>query len=273
MKTVENGQTCDHVEIGFVTDVGQKRDHNEDNLYVFSPAADFAGRGMLFGVADGMGGHAGGEFASRIAVDALKKYYTTEVAEIDEFARRARAAMQNCITEANSLIYSQAKASPVLKGMGTTLTTALIQGNCLQIGQVGDSRGYRIRNNTLQQLTNDHSLVAEQIRQGIISETEAASHPAKNIITRALGTKAKVDIDFYSFELEPDDRILLCSDGLHGVVPEAEMLSIVLQAETMPEACRRLIAKANENGGPDNITVIVAHSHPVKPLWKRLVGL
>lgn len=273
VKTLQDGQICDHIEIGYLTDVGQKRDHNEDNLYVFNPStSDFSGKGMLFGVADGMGGHAGGEFASKIAVQALQKFYTTEV-EKDEYSRQARSAMQTCITEANSLIYSQAKTSPVLKGMGTTLTTALVHKNELQIGQVGDSRAYRIRNMTIQQLTNDHSLVAEQIRQGIITATEAESHPAKNIITRALGTKAKVEIDFYSFELEPDDRVLLCSDGLHGVVSEPEMLQIVLEAESAPEACRRLIQAANEGGGPDNITVIVVHCHPIKPLWKRLVGL
>lgn len=268
VKKLENGQICDHIEIGFLTDVGQKRDHNEDNYYVFSTASDFETRGMLFGVADGMGGHAGGEFASRIAVDALGKYYTTEA---DQGA--VLPALESCITEANSLIYSQAKTSPVLKGMGTTLTAAVLADKTLRLAQVGDSRGYRIRDMTIQQLTNDHSLVAEQIRQGIISETEAASHPAKNIITRALGTKAKVDIDFYSFELEPDDRILLCSDGLHGVVGESEILSLVLQAESSPEACKKLIAKANENGGPDNVTVIVVHNHPIKPFWKRIVGM
>lgn len=268
VKQVENGQICGHVEIGYLTDVGQKRKHNEDDLFVFAPTQDFHTRGMLFGVADGMGGHAGGEFASRIAVDALRKFYTADVDPENEIA-----AMENCITEANSLIYSQAKTSPVLKGMGTTLTSALLVGSTLRIGQVGDSRGYRIRNQAIQQLTNDHSLVAEQIRQGIITEAEASSHPAKNIITRALGTKAKVDIDFYSFELEPDDRILLCSDGLHGVVFEPEILSIVLEAETAPEATRRLIARANENGAPDNVTVILIHNRPIKPFWKRLVGL
>jgi protein phosphatase len=265
---MENGQVCDNVEIGFITDVGQKRDHNEDNLFVFSPAMDFHSRGMLFGVADGMGGHAGGEFASKIAVDALGKFYTADIEPTNEIA-----AMENCITEANSLIYSQAKTSPVLKGMGTTLTSALLLDGVLRIGQVGDSRGYRIRNQTIQQLTNDHSLVAEQVRQGIITESEAASHPAKNIITRALGTKAKVDIDFYTFDLEPDDRVLLCSDGLHGVVLEPEILSIVLETESAAEAVRRLIHQANENGGPDNITVILIHNHPIKPFWKRLVGL
>ena len=268
VKQVENGQICDHVEIGYLTDVGQKRDHNEDNFFVFGPTQDYQSRGMLFGVADGMGGHAGGEFASRIAVDALRKFYTADVEPSNEVV-----AMENCITEANSLIYSQAKTSPVLKGMGTTLTSALLMGNVLRIGQVGDSRGYRIRNQTIQQLTNDHSLVAEQIRQGIITEAEAASHPAKNIITRALGTKAKVDIDFYTFEMEPDDRVLLCSDGLHGVVNEPEILSIVLESESAPEAVRRLIQQANDNGAPDNVTVILIHNRPIKPFWKRMVGL
>jgi len=268
IKQVENGQIIDHIEIGYLTNTGRKRDHNEDNLYVFSPHTNFESRGMLFAVADGMGGHAGGEFASRIAVDTLGKYYTSEN-ENKSFL----VSLENCITEANSLIYSQAQSSPVLRGMGTTLTTAIIEANSLNLGQVGDSRAYLLRNGAIQQLTNDHSLVAEQIRQGIITEQEASSHPAKNIITRALGTKAKVEIDFYTFELEPDDRILMCSDGLHGVVSDEEMSKIVQEAESAPESCRRLIAKANENGGPDNITVILVHIRPVKPFWKRLLGL
>ncbi len=268
IKQVENGQIIDNVEIGYLTNTGQKRDHNEDNLYVFSPHTNFEERGMLLAVADGMGGHAGGEFASRIAVDTLGKFYTNEYE-----GKSLLAALEACITEANSLIYSQAQSTPILKGMGTTLTTALIHRYTLNLGQVGDSRAYLIRNGSIQQLTNDHSLIAEQIRQGIITEEEASSHPAKNIITRALGTKAKVEIDFYTFELEPDDRILLCSDGLHGVVNDREILQLVLSSETAPEACRRLIARANELGGPDNITVILVHIRPVKPLWKRLLGL
>lgn len=268
IKQVENGQVVNNYEIGYLTNTGQKRDHNEDNLYVFSPHTNFDKKGMLFAVADGMGGHAGGEFASRIAVDTLGKYYTNSAGD-----KSPLVELENCITEANSLIYSQAQSSPVLKGMGTTLTTAIVIGNTLSLGQVGDSRAYLIRNNCIQQLTNDHSLVAEQIRQGIITEQEAATHPAKNIITRALGTKAKVEIDFYTFELEPNDRVVLCSDGLHGVVSDQEILRIVLEGESSPECCRQLIMKANENGGPDNITCVCVHIRPVKPFWKRLLGL
>jgi protein phosphatase len=268
IKQVENGQIIGNIEIGYLTDVGCKRDHNEDNLYVFSPHTNFEEQGMLFAVADGMGGHAGGEFASRIAVDTLGKYYTGDN-ENSSFL----VGLENCITEANSLIYSQAQSSPVLRGMGTTLTTGIVQKNSLNLGQVGDSRAYLIRNGSIQQLTNDHSLVAEQIRQGIITEEEAATHPAKNIITRALGTKAKVEIDFYTFELEPDDRVLMCSDGLHGFVEDPVILKVILEAPSAPEGCRRLIAKANENGGPDNITAILVHVRPVKPFWKRLLGL
>jgi protein phosphatase len=268
IKQVENGQIIDHIEIGYLTDTGRKRDHNEDNLYVFSPHTNFEQRGMLFAVADGMGGHAGGEFASRIAVDTLGKYYTSE-----NDNKSFLVSLENCITEANSLIYSQAQSSPVLRGMGTTLTTAIVDNSSLNIGQVGDSRVYLVRNGQLQQLTNVHSLVAEQIRQGIITEAEASSHPAKNIITRALGTKAKVEIDFYTFELEADDRVLLCSDGLHGYVKDERTLELVVQSESPMDAVRKLIAQANENGGPDNITCILIHLRPVKPFWKRLLGI
>lgn len=268
---VENGQIVDNIEIGWLTNRGRRRDHNEDHLYVFSAAdTPYESRGMLLAVADGMGGHAGGEYASRIAVETLGKFYELDV---DPGAPTSNGALKACIDEAHRIIHSQAQSSPILKGMGTTLTAALIRKGKLDLGQVGDSRAYLIRNGTIKQLTNDHSLVAEQIRMGLITADEAACHPARNIITRALGTREKVEPDFYSYDLEPDDRVLMCSDGLHGVVEDARTLEIVLAAASAPAACLDLIEEANANGGPDNITVVLVHIKPMKPFWRRLLRI
>jgi PPM family protein phosphatase len=266
----ENGQLVGNVEIGWLTNRGRRRDHNEDNLYIFSAAdSDYETRGMSMAVADGMGGHAGGEYASHIAVETLEKFYQNEPAS----EASPQEALRHCIEEAHKIIYSQAQASPVLRGMGTTLTVALLSQSALNLGQIGDSRAYMIRNCSIKQLTNDHSLVADQIRMGIITPEEAAIHPARNIITRALGTKEKVEPDFYSFTVEPDDRILICSDGLHGAVEDETILQLTLGSANAPAACIRLVEEANINGGPDNITVVIMHIKPIKPFWRRLLRI
>lgn len=254
-----------------MTHRGRRRDHNEDNLYVFNGSdTDFESRGMLVAVADGMGGHAGGEYASRIAVERLGDYY---IAENGQERPKAEDALRSCIEEAHKTIFTQAQNSAILRGMGTTLTACLIDKNTLNVGQVGDSRAYLIRNQSIKQLTHDHSLVAEQIRMGLITPDEAAHHPARNIITRALGTKEKVEPDFYSFPLEPDDRVMMCSDGLHGVVEDARILELILAAPNAAGACIRLVEEANTNGGPDNITVVMVHIKPIKPFWRRLLRI
>ncbi|MBI4858783.1 MAG: Stp1/IreP family PP2C-type Ser/Thr phosphatase [Candidatus Riflebacteria bacterium] len=273
IERLDNGQIIGNIEIGWLTNRGRKRDHNEDDLYVFSALdTDFETRGMLFAVADGMGGHAGGEYASRIAVESLEKFYQLDLGQ-GENAPNPQDMLRRCIEEAHSHIYSQAQSQPVLRGMGTTLTAALLNNGTLNVGQIGDSRAYLIRNCSIKQLTNDHSLVAEQIRMGIITPEEAACHPARNIITRALGTKEKVEPDFYTFALESDDRVLMCSDGLHGVVEDDRLLEITLQAADAPSACIRLVEEANANGGPDNITVVIIHLKPILPFWRRLLRL
>jgi protein phosphatase len=271
IELLDNGQIVDNVEIGWMTNRGRRRDHNEDNLYVFNASdTDYETRGMLLAVADGMGGHAGGEYASRIAVEKLGDYY---VMENGGEPTPPHDLLKKCIEEAHKTIFSQAQNSAILKGMGTTLTAALIDKTTLNLGQVGDSRAYLIRNGSIKQLTNDHSLVAEQIRMGLITPDEAAHHPARNIITRALGTKEKVEPDFYSFPLEPDDRVMMCSDGLHGVVEDARILELILASPSAPAACIRLVEEANANGGPDNITVVLVHIKPIKPFWRRLLRI
>lgn len=267
----KNGLIVDNVEIGFMTHRGRRREHNEDNLYIFPPGdCPYRDRGMLFAVADGMGGHAGGEYASRLAVETLYNFYKngdgTPTPDIE-------STLRTCVEEANAKIYSQAQNSPILRGMGTTLTIAVLREKKLKVGQIGDSRAYLLRNGTIKQLTHDHSLVAEQIRMGLITEEEAAYHPAKNIITRALGTKESVESDFYEVDLEIDDRILLCSDGLHGVVEDEDINRLILATSSSPEACIRLVEEANQRGGPDNITIVLFHLRPIKPFWKRLLRL
>ena len=270
IELTDNGQVIDNVEIGWMTNRGRRRDHNEDNLYVFNATdTDYEAKGMLLAVADGMGGHAGGEYASRIAVEKLGDYYLLDGQEKPP----AQDALRNCIEEAHKTIFSQAQNSAILRGMGTTLTAALIDKQTLNVGQVGDSRAYLIRHQAIKQLTNDHSLVAEQIRMGLITPDEAAHHPARNIITRALGTKEKVEPDFYSFPLEPDDRVLMCSDGLHGVVEDSRILELTLASANAAGACIRLVEEANANGGPDNITVVIIHIKLIKPFWRRLLRI
>ena len=274
---LRNGLIVDSVEVGWMTDVGQRRDHNEDDLYVFSPdAVDFRKHGMLFAVADGMGGHAAGEEASRLAVQNLGEYYSAEPAPpgtppVDLLRARIEAA--------HKAIFAKATSTPHLKGMGTTLSAGLLQGMNLHVGHVGDSRVYLIRDGVMSQVTQDHSLVAEQLRMGIITADEAAHHPGRNIITRALGTKESVVIDYSSLPVKPGDRFLACSDGLHGVVEEPRMLELCTTASSAAEACEKLVAEANANGGPDNITAIVVYLRPrcaicrgLSRLWERVFG-
>jgi protein phosphatase len=260
-KYLQNGLIVESVEIGWMTDVGRRRDHNEDDLFVFSPAAvDYRRRGMLVAVADGMGGHAAGEQASRLAVENIGAYYDQD----GDLPETPVEILRGRIDAAHRAIYSMATCTPHLKGMGTTLSAVLIDGSMLHVGHVGDSRVYLIREGVISQVTQDHSLVAEQLRLGIITAEEAASHPGKNIITRALGTKESVAIDYSSLPVKPGDRILACSDGLHGVVSESRLVAVAVGSKSPAEACENLVAEANANGGPDNVTVVIVH---IKPQW------
>lgn len=265
VKMLTNGVVVGNVEVGFLTDTGQRRTGNEDAYFVFDASEDdLESNGLLVAVADGMGGHAAGETASKIAAQTLSSYYE------NCSGKDVQERLGDCIRKANAEIYEEAQSTPTLKGMGTTLTVALVTNMTVNIGQVGDSRAYLIRNEAIRRLTDDHSLVAEQIRQGILTEEEAATHPARNIITRALGTREIVEVDYTSLALRPDDRILLCSDGLHGVVKDGQILDTILTSPSAPEACQELIDLANQGGGPDNITAVLVHLQPVRPFWRRL---
>jgi len=259
------------IDVGFSTDTGRVRQRNEDNFFVCDPAVhDIANRGLLFAVADGMGGHQGGQTASALAVEVLLEFYSGP-SSAEEHPVDFVAAL---IDRANDTIFARATGDPDLTRMGTTLTACHLAGRRhLTLFHIGDSRALLLRKGILRQLTNDHSLVADQLRAGIITPEEAACHPARNVITRALGTRRSVNADVYSEELEPGDRLLVCCDGLHGVVPPGELVELLLSSETSEKACKRLTDRANELGGPDNITMVVLHIRRPRGFWNWLRGV
>lgn len=231
------------------TDVGMVREVNQD--YVFVTEAPIGNLPNLLVVADGMGGHRAGEYASRLAVEVLKQELAASTEESPE------AMMKNAITRANERVLEAARQDAKLSGMGTTLVAATVIDRTLYFANVGDSRLYLLSDD-IKQLSKDHSLVQEMVRLGGINQEEAKSHPDKNIITRAIGAKDDVDIDFYEYRLKKGDIILMCTDGLSNMVEDEEMLHIVKCSRDVVEAVEQLIERAKEHGGSDNIGVIVA---------------
>jgi protein phosphatase len=223
------------------TDAGRKRRRNEDS-FVHDPP--------LFAVADGMGGAQAGEVASRLAAAAFREFH-----EADELDPEERVAA--IIQEANRRIYERARSDAQASGMGTTITAALVSGSDVAVGHVGDSRAYRLRQGQLEQLTEDHSLVADLVRSGRLTPEEADAHPQRSVITRALGTDPEVDVDTFSVEAEPGDVFLLCSDGLTTMVDDEEVSQTLARADTLEQAAKALVKAANRAGGEDNITVVL----------------
>jgi PPM family protein phosphatase len=226
-------------QVGAVTDPGRTRRHNEDS-YVIDPP--------LFAIADGMGGAQAGEVASRLATAAL------EERGADGGGEERIAAL---IQEANRRVYDRSSKDPNTSGMGTTITVALVEGDRVAFGHVGDSRAYLIRAERMEQLTEDHSLVNELLKTGKLSREEAESHPQRSVITRALGTDPDVDVDTFSVAAENGDLFLLCSDGLTDMVSEESILDVVERNRgDIDGALRALVKAANRGGGQDNITVV-----------------
>ena len=229
------------------TNPGKKRRRNED-AFVCEPP--------LFAVADGMGGAQAGEVASSLAAASV----SDGLGNFDRVpARDAEKVVVGLIRDANRLVHQRATHDAAASGMGTTMTVALVSGdNTVTIGHVGDSRAYLLRNGTLEQLTDDHSLVAELVRRGELSPTEAEVHPQRSVITRALGTEPDVEIDVFSIEARDGDVFLLCSDGLSTMV-DADTIAGILDRnrDELPAATRALIKAANESGGDDNITAVL----------------
>lgn len=253
------------------TDVGKARDHNEDNYLVADltrkdpslPTAERAyelgERGLLLMVADGMGGAAAGELASEMATDTIYKqllggWLSEDEATGQRFAYRLKEAVET----ANHAIHDYAKAHPENRGMGTTATAAGILEDHLFLTQVGDSRAYLIRGKEAHQLTKDQSLMQRLVEAGELTEEEAAQSERRNIILQALGPDAKVKVDLTHQDLRRGDILVICSDGLSGQVKREEIAKTVNDAQDLATAATRLVQLANERGGPDNITVILA---------------
>jgi serine/threonine protein phosphatase PrpC len=228
------------VRTASLTDPGRRRRHNED-AYVCEPP--------LFAIADGMGGAQAGELASRLAAAV--------VGRADADGRTGRELVVGLIEDANRSVYERAVGDESASGMGTTMTVALAEDDHVWIGHVGDSRAYLLRDGALEQLTDDHSLVAELVRSGRLTPDEAGTHPHRSVITRALGTDAEVAVDVMAVQTKPGDVFVLCSDGLSSMVGDEAIRDALEQHGDLDEAARVLVDAANAAGGEDNITVVL----------------
>jgi protein phosphatase len=247
------------VEVAGETNVGMKRTHNEDNFSILEDSG-------LYIVADGMGGHASGEVASKMAVDAMKEFFAATSSDPERTwpykMDRSKGYEENRLITgiklANLRIYESAQRESRQRGMGTTIVTIFAVEDGVYIAHVGDSRVYRLRDGKLEQLTEDHSLLNDYIKMKRLTAEEIANFPHKNVIVRALGMKDTVKVDTRFEQPKVDDTYLLCSDGLSGPVSDADILEITAKSPDLKSAAARLIERANANGGPDNITVVLA---------------
>jgi serine/threonine protein phosphatase PrpC len=225
------------VTAAVATDVGLIREGNEDSYLTDEP---------LFAVADGMGGHRGGEVASQLAVETLEKLFKKGIGELPEQ-----------VQEANRVVFERSVVDEKVAGMGTTLTAALVEGDRVRLAHVGDSRAYLLRERGLRLLTEDHTLVHRMVTEGEISKEEAQTHPQRSVLTRALGVETVVDVDDDTVQVRPGDRLLLCTDGLTSMVSEQAVEEVLRAVPDPQEAAQRLVQLANEGGGSDNTTVVV----------------
>jgi PPM family protein phosphatase len=247
------------IEVAGETNVGMKRTHNEDVFSIIEESG-------LYIVADGMGGHASGEIASKMAVDAMREFFAltandperTWPYKMDRSKGYEENRLITGIKLANLRIFESAQRDPRQRGMGTTIVALFAVENGVYIAHVGDSRVYRMREGKFEQLTEDHSLLNDYIKMKRLTAEEIANFPHKNVIVRALGMKDTVKVDTRLEQPRAGDVYLLCSDGLSGPVADPEMLDTLSGASDLKTAASRLIARANENGGPDNITVVLA---------------
>lgn len=231
-----------------ITDIGRKRKLNQD--YVYTSERPVGNLSNVFIVADGMGGHNAGDYASKYTVETI-------IADIEQsFEKNPVKILGRAIEVANEHIRKRAEEDADLEGMGTTVVAATFMGRYLQVANVGDSRLYVV-NDEIRQITRDHSLVEEMVRMGGIDREAARNHPDKNIITRAIGAGDTVDVDFFSVELKPGDIVLMCSDGLTNMLEDEEIRMILNGQRDIVEKAEELVKAANNNGGKDNIAVVL----------------
>ena len=238
-----------------LSDVGHCRESNEDN-YFFDTSLG------LYTIADGMGGHAAGEVASRLAVEALEEIIRHNGGSGDT-PQEAAEKLQSAVTEANRRICDSINSNVEQRGMGTTVVALIVAADRIIIGHVGDSRAYMLRDGQLERLTNDHSWVSEQVKAGLLTDDDAQRHPMRNIVTRALGSRTDVCADVSEQLTRPGDVYLLCSDGLNAMLGDNQIRQMLLEYRSDPEAAARaLVEAANAHGGEDNTTVIVLAMPP-----------
>lgn len=232
-----------------VTNIGKVRKLNQD--FVYASAEPIGNLPNLFIVADGMGGHNAGDFASKLAASTMVE----RIAESEE--TEASSLLDLAVAYANAAVFHSAETSPDLEGMGTTIVACTLNNTKLSVANVGDSRLYVVRNHALRQITRDHSWVEEMVRRGGLDRETARNHPDKNIITRAVGVENTVQTDFFDVELQMSDKVLMCTDGLTNMLEDEEICAIVDGAGTLEEKADELIRRANANGGRDNVSVIL----------------
>ena len=226
-----------NVRVGAATDIGQVREGNEDSFLIVEP---------LYAVADGMGGHRGGEVASSLALDTVQGMF-----------ERHEGSLAEQVAQANRAVFDRSQNDRSVSGMGTTLTAAQVDGSRVHLVHVGDSRAYLLRSGELTQITEDHTLVHRMVLEGEITEEEAETHPHRSILTRALGVDQNIQVDEGDLQVVPGDRLLLCTDGLTGMVPEGQIREILLETPDPQEAVDKLVKVANRAGGIDNITALI----------------
>jgi PPM family protein phosphatase len=236
-----------------LTDVGRRRDSNEDDFLIES------GHGV-FAVADGMGGHAAGEIASHMAIETLREVLNRDAATGDgRSADETAEWLREAVVEANRRICDSIRLHEERRGMGTTVVALVHSGEDAIVGHVGDSRLYLLRGDELLRVTSDHSWVNEQVKLGLMNDDTAQRHPMRNIVTRALGSRPDVVVDLATVDVQSGDVFLLCSDGLNTMLTDDQIQSVLAECRKNPEAaCRALVQEANRQGGEDNVTVVVA---------------
>ncbi|MEX2535519.1 MAG: Stp1/IreP family PP2C-type Ser/Thr phosphatase [Trueperaceae bacterium] len=245
--------------VGHGSDVGRVRPLNEDYHRVLQFPLP-GGSLTLLAVADGMGGAAAGEVASKLAMEVLDQSFGRYAGELEQGKQMVgiERLTEKAIRLANRRVYAEASRDSGRRGMGTTLTLAAIHNDNAVLGHVGDSRGYLVRDKRIYQLTKDHSWVEEQRRRGLLTDAEAQTHEWRNLITRALGTRPEVEPDIIPLAVRSGDVLALCSDGLHGQVETGEILAEISRTSNRQSSVEYLIALANQRGGPDNITLVIA---------------